>query len=293
LTKEANGVESYKTGSNMDDLMQTCCRILGLPPGASLDEIKEAFKKIREDLSTREEEWERLKEVSWAYEALIRKLSDRAEDHQEKGGTSRGKIKEEDGSDVKTVKSFLFSVGERINPFFIAGRAFVFILTLIWGFKYMIHSVGSNYAGESFLHNVSLPFHEVGHIIFSPFGDFLTVLGGSLMQLVIPAICIAAFLKREDMFGASIAVWWLGQNFIDLAPYINDARTQELILLGGVTGQDAPGFHDWNNILGTLGLLRLDHLIAQASHCFGILLMITSSLWGGYLLYLQWKKVDL
>jgi hypothetical protein len=282
----------------MDDLVQTSYQILGLQPGASMDEIRKAFTKIKKDLSGKEQEWERLKEVSWAYEALIKGLGSGAEerlreDRPERGVPPRETVREEGGSGTVGLKNFLFSVGEKNNPFFVAGRALVFILTLLWGFKYTTHSVGSNYAGESFLHNVSLPFHEAGHIIFSPFGDLLAVLGGSLLQLMIPAICIAAFLKREDTFGASVALWWLGQNFMDLAPYINDARAQELILLGGVNGQDAPGFHDWNNILGTLGLLRLDHVIAHASHHFGILLMIVSFLWGGYLLYLQWKHIDL
>ena len=70
----------------MDDLMLTSYQILGLPPGAPLDEVKKAFKKIREDLSTREEEWERLKEANWAYEALIKSLRDRPKDFPEKGG---------------------------------------------------------------------------------------------------------------------------------------------------------------------------------------------------------------
>ncbi len=267
----------------MGNLTHRSYQILGLSPGASIEEIESSFKKIKEDLSGKEAEWHKLKEAAWAHDALVKSLS-LGEDHplkedvQEQGGASR---------------IFLFSVEGKINPFFIAGRALVLVLTLIWGFKYTFHSVGSNYAAESFLHNVSLPFHEAGHIIFSPFGDFLAVLGGSLMQLIIPSICVAAFLKREDTFGASTAVWWLGQNFVDLAPYINDARAQSLILLGGVTGQDVPGFHDWNNILGTVGLLKLDHFIAYMSHYSGILLLLASSAWGGYLLYLQWKHVDL
>ena len=32
--------------------------------------------------------------------------------------------------------------------------------------------------GESVLHLINLPFHEAGHIIFSPFGRFMTILGG-------------------------------------------------------------------------------------------------------------------
>ena len=278
----------------MDDLIKSCYQILGLQPGASKEEIHEGFKKIKDELGARAEAWESLKEASWAYETLIKGMPDTREtDLQEKDKALSETYKDDEGSDVFCLKEFLFSVDDKINPFFIVGRALVYLILLVWGFKYIANTVESNYAAESFLHNVSLPFHEAGHIIFSPFGDFMCVLGGSLMQLMIPIVCIGAFLKSKDMFSVSVGLWWLGQNFIDIAPYINDARAQELILLGGVTGQDMPGIHDWNNILGTLGLLKYDHFIAHTSHYLGIILMIASFLWGGYLLYLQWKHVDL
>ena len=35
---------------------------------------------------------------------------------------------------------------------------------------------------------------------------------------------------------------------MDIAPYINAARTLDLFLIGGVTEKDTDG-HDWNNIL--------------------------------------------
>src|SRR3954462_1087916 len=44
-------------------------------------------------------------------------------------------------------------------------------------------------AMNSFVHLINLVFHESGHIIFSPFGEFMTVLGGSLMQILIPLVC--------------------------------------------------------------------------------------------------------
>ena len=74
----------------------------------------------------------------------------------------------------------------------------------------------------SFIHSVNLVFHEAGHVLFRPFGDFMTVLGGSLLQLLVPLVVAAALLlKNRDPFGASIGVWWLGQSFKDLAPYID------------------------------------------------------------------------
>ncbi len=277
----------------MNDLTKSCYQTLGLLPEASRKEIEEAFQKIKNELSSKEDGWERLKEINWAYETLIDYITAAGKENEpESNRTQLKKQKDIAESDDSTIKDFLFSVEEKINPFVFAGRAFVFLITIIWGFKYIAHSVSSNYAGEAFLHCVSVPFHEAGHIIFSILGDFMGVLGGSLLQILIPVICMGAFLKQNDVFGASVSLWWTGQNFVDCAPYINDARAQELMLLGGVTGQDVPGIHDWNNILGTLGLLKLDHFIAGTSHWFGILLMIVALLWGGLLLLLQWKNID-
>ena len=190
-------------------------------------------------------------------------------------------------------KDLLLFVEPQVNPLFLAGRVIVYLILLIWGWKFIVTPMETNYVGESFMHNINLPFHEAGHIIFSPLGRFLTILGGTLGQLLMPFICLCAFLiKNRDPFGASVGLWWVGQNFMDIAPYINDARALELVLLGGVTGKDVEDYHDWENILGTLGWLQYDHAIAQASYRLGILLMVAAFIWGGYMLSLQFKHRD-
>ena len=104
----------------------------------------------------------------------------------------------------------------------------------LWGLNLIGSSVASNAAGESFLHLINLPFHEAGHIFFRPFGEFVTSLGGTLGQLLMPLIAtLALLLQTRDPFGASVALWWFGENFFDIAPYINDARAGQLPLLGG------------------------------------------------------------
>lgn len=76
---------------------------------------------------------------------------------------------------------------------------------------------------------------------------------------------------------------------MDLAPYINDARSGSLMLLGGVTGSDMPGVHDWHNILSDLGMLQYDNRIARITDTFGELLMLVAFVWGGYILFRQNK----
>ena len=50
---------------------------------------------------------------------------------------------------------------------------------------------------NAFLHGPNLIFHEAGHIIFSPFGEFMMILGGSLGQCLMPMIVIYTFLFKE------------------------------------------------------------------------------------------------
>ena len=81
---------------------------------------------------------------------------------------------------------------------------------------------------------------------------------------------------------------------MDIAPYINDARSQELVLLGGITGREADyGSHDWEFILNEIGLLRYDHTLAVMAHYFGIVLMLLSFGWAGYLLFKQYRNLDM
>ena len=138
----------------------------------------------------------------------------------------------------------------------------------------------SDDAMESFLHLPDLVFHEAGHLIFSPLGQFMSVLGGSLMQVLIPVVCAIAFIKQEQLFGAAICVWWAGQNLVDLAPYIADARALQIVLLGGRTGAEVEG-HDWEYILTRLRITHLDQTLGRVSHALGILIMIASLAFAG------------
>ena len=132
-------------------------------------------------------------------------------------------------------------------------------------------------AMDSFLHLPDLIFHEAGHFIFAMFGQFMSVLGGSLLQFLIPVIAAIAFLRQDppETFGAAICTWWAGQNLVDLAPYIADSRALQLVLLGGKTGAEVEG-HDWEFILTQLGIVHLDQTIGRWTHAVGILIMLGS-----------------
>src|SRR5437867_721256 len=135
--------------------------------------------------------------------------------------------------------AYLLPPEERVTSFAFAGRVLVYGLLIFWGVKFIATPMETNYVGGHFMHLINLPFHEAGHLIFSPFGRFMMVLGGSLWQLLMPLICLGAFLfYNNDAFGATVALWWFAESLMDPSPYINHARDPQLILLGGLTGSE-------------------------------------------------------
>ena len=148
----------------------------------------------------------------------------------------------------------------------------------IWTWRFAAQPMGVA-AGGSVLHLPNLIFHEAGHVILGIFGRFVSVLGGSLFQFALPLALAGVFLRQGDDFAASVCTWWAGQNLLDVAPYIADARSLQLVLLGGRTGAEVEG-HDWEYLLTQMNLLHMDRTIGLATHRIGLLMMAGALLWG-------------
>jgi hypothetical protein len=106
----------------------------------------------------------------------------------------------------------------------------------------------------SFLDIVDLPIHETGHLLFRPFGEFLMIAGGSLFQVIVPAIFAGYFVWHEKPYSAAMVLFWVGQSIVNVYIYANDAVTMQLVLTSGMTGSEG-SFHDWNYLLTRTGLL--------------------------------------
>jgi hypothetical protein len=101
--------------------------------------------------------------------------------------------------------------------------------------------------------------------------------------------------KQHQPFSAAVCLWWCGQNFIDVAPYIADARALSLPLIGEWSDEmvDARAFrHDWHNILGSIGWLAHDRSLAALAKLTGVSLMLLSWIWGGLLLRMQYARLS-
>ena len=107
---------------------------------------------------------------------------------------------------------------------------------------------------------ITLAFHEMGHLIFAFFGQFICVLMGSGTQILIPILVIVLFYKQQrDFFGMAVGGFWLSFSLFDVARYVGDARAQELPLVN-IGGGDAE--HDWYYLLTHLHMLEADHALA-------------------------------
>jgi len=196
----------------------------------------------------------------------------------------------EDDGGWDRVTDWLLGDEEPTEPLLFAGRVLVAVLLVGWTWRFIAWPMRADVIGASFLHLVNLPFHEASHIFFAPFGELMTSLGGSLGQVLVPLICTIAFLTASyNPFGAAVCLWWTGENFMDVAVYINDARALDLVLLGGRTGAEVEG-HDWENVLRILGRLHEDHTIAWATHRLGAVLTIAALLWAAGILGRQARR---
>ena len=181
--------------------------------------------------------------------------------------------------------AILFQPLEKMDAMTFYGRSVVLVLLAIWSWFLFGYDYRTGEMGSSFMHNIVLPIHEAGHVLFRPFGEFMMVLGGSLFQLVFPlGIGVAFILKNRDNFGAAICLWWASVSLVDLSPYIYDALHPQLILLGGGTGaEDGP--HDWMYLLITLRQIDNAQRWGAAAHVCGGLVMLLALIWAASLLW--------
>lgn len=127
---------------------------------------------------------------------------------------------------------------------------------------------------------VNLLMHEAGHIIFIPLGTFMTILGGSLLQILVPCLFALYFWKQDQFIEVSVMFLWIGQNFINVSVYAGDAIAMQLPLLGG----DTSG-HDWHNLFSMMGVVQHAVGISHFIYAIGIMIFLAGIGMAG------WKEV--
>lgn len=174
----------------------------------------------------------------------------------------------------------------RMAPTVFYSRCAALGFIAFWGWRLIAMDYRDGEIGGSFMHNILLPIHEAGHVLFLPFGEFLTILGGSFFQLALPfGLAIAFVLKNRDNFAAAVCLSWVGASFLDLAPYVYDALNPQLIMLGGHTGEDGP--HDWIYLLECFGQIQHAPAWGFVVHKLGALMVFTGVAWAAFMLWRQ------
>ena len=194
---------------------------------------------------------------------------------------------DEDGLFTRAMQ-IVFHVPEQTDAVFVYGRALLLAAIAFYGVKLALMDIPSWEMASSLIHLPMVPIHEFGHLLFRPFGEFMTLLGGSLFQIVLPLVFGGIFLiKNRDPFAAAVMLWWSAVAVMDVAPYIYDAWAPQHVLLTGRTGDT--GSHDFIDTLGDLGLLHKAQPIGRGVHAFGVIAMLAALAWGTWLVWHQYR----
>ena len=197
------------------------------------------------------------------------------------------KSNDSDIEDKPTISELLFNPQTSIDAVTYWSRMVLLVGFTVWGLTLIAQDYRTGEIGSSFIHRPLLIFHEAGHVVFRMMGEWMMILGGSLGQLIMPAIlCGALLVKNRDPFGASIGLWFFGVSLLDLAPYMFDALHPQLMLLSGMTGEE--GGHDWIFLFTSLGVLQKSQLIGGLVHKLGALVVLLALGWGAFVLRMQY-----
>lgn len=128
---------------------------------------------------------------------------------------------------------------------------------------------------------VFIPIHEGGHLLFRIFGEWVSVAGGTFLQLFAPFALATYFAFRRQAMGTAFCAFFFFEQFQPTATYMADARAQELPLLTvGGDGEDV--IHDWFYLFSHAGVLEHDTQIASVVRAVGWVGMLATVAWFFY-----------
>lgn len=126
---------------------------------------------------------------------------------------------------------------------------------------------------------VWLVIHEGGHLVFSPLGTFLGILGGTILQLAVPLGFAFYFALQRHLAATALCLFFFFENFLGISVYMADAHKMELPLVS--TGGGEP-IHDWYYLFSSLHLLHRDTRIASGVSFLGWAGMLATVGWLGW-----------
>lgn len=184
----------------------------------------------------------------------------------------------------KWLRSFIEEAGE-----WAAGRMW-YIRAILWAyFAYVFIRHLADPLYHCLFGGINLGIHELGHLVFRPLGEFISITGGTFWELAVPLISFCIFYRQRDFFALFVSAGWLSTALFDVATYAGDARAMELPLVSPFgSGEDI--LHDWNHMLGATGLLGADHTLAFLFRLLAAAFMLGGLVWGGWLLRTMMRR---
>ncbi|MBP6975555.1 MAG: hypothetical protein KBB51_01850 [Candidatus Moranbacteria bacterium] len=152
-----------------------------------------------------------------------------------------------------------------------SGKSFGAVLAASYGMYYL-----ATWQEWHFIDFVTLIMHEAGHPLFLIFGQTFSVLGGMLMQLLVPAAFVVYFFRSGQTFSSALALYWVGFSLVNAGIYIADAQTQTLSLIGGE--------HDWALLCSQWGILDRCSSLGRFVVSLGQATVLSACLWSWYTL---------
>lgn len=118
----------------------------------------------------------------------------------------------------------------------------------------LLFYLGAHWGQMTLLDNLHLPIHEGGHLLFGWLGDTLGLWGGTLLQLIVPALLAASFAMRRELPGTVFSAFAFFHSLTGVATYMADALRLELplVTVGAIADESQ---HDWVRIFSSLGVL--------------------------------------
>ncbi len=186
---------------------------------------------------------------------------------------------------MKTVLEFLKKIHKDAVEW-CRGRMWYVRLPLLVYFAWILvnHILDDQYS--SLFGALNLGIHELGHPLFSYFGEFMHAAGGTILQCAAPVMSMFMFYRIRDYFAISVCFGWLSTNFFGVATYVADARAHVLPL---ITPGGGEAKHDWTYLLGRLGMLESDLTLAFLLRIAAFISMMVCFTAGGYLLWRMYK----
>lgn len=131
------------------------------------------------------------------------------------------------------------------------------------------YSLDTEYSGV--FETVLAPIHEGGHVLFRPLGEFMGILGGSLLQWLAPLFLAAGFLRQRDLYALCFSFFLFGAALNQSYCYMDSSFQMEkypnMVFISLGSGE---AIHDWQYLFGALGMYRSYTTVALLTRLLGL-----------------------